>query len=246
MTSLTRGPLPASVYWRRRALIGTLALLLVVLFAKVLGAGSDGSSDEDPGAASLAAAGPTSSGEDRPRRKRTDRASASPDEGPSVRPDRAASSSAPVLAIPDGTCDDSDIRVTPEVGSAVAGRPVDLRINLRTLVSEACTWQVSPRQLTVKITSGEDDIWSSRECPRAVPTQDVVVRREATTTIDLVWDGRRSDEDCSRLTAWAMPGYYHLAASALAGEPSDVQFELATPTAAVITRTAEPTSKPSR
>ena len=54
------------------------------------------------------------------------------------------------------------------------------------------------------------------------------------------WSGRRSDDDCSRLTEWALPGWYHVAAAALAGEPSDLQFELERPTREVITRTPEP------
>jgi hypothetical protein len=37
-----------------------------------------------------------------------------------------------------------------------------------------------------------------------------------------------------------MPGFYHVEASALAGEPDDRQFELEAPSAPVITRTPEP------
>ena len=90
------------------------------------------------------------------------------------------------------------------------------------------------------ITSGNDDIWTTRECPTAIPVQDVVVRREVDTPVTVVWSARRSDETCSRLTAWAYPGWYHVQAAALGGEPTDVQFELVRPARAVITKTITP------
>jgi hypothetical protein len=37
-----------------------------------------------------------------------------------------------------------------------------------------------------------------------------------------------------------MPGWYHVTVSALGGEPSDVQFELDTPTPVTVTKTAKP------
>ena len=55
-----------------------------------------------------------------------------------------------------------------------------------------------------------------------------------------MWNSRRSDEECSDRTAWALPGFYHVRAAALGGEPTDVQFELLAPTPATVTATADP------
>lgn len=235
---MTRGPLPARIYWVRRMLVLGFALLLVVGIAHVLGKGSDGSSTPDR--ASQVAAEPT------PHESGT--SSASPSAGHSKKdkhPGKHKSDQPPPLAQPSGRCKDGDVAVTPEIDHAAAGtRGVFIVLSLRTLDSEACTWRISSKHLTVKITSGKDDIWSSRQCPRAIPVRDVIVRRAVTTTVGLTWNARRSDDGCSRLTEWALPGYYHVEASALGGEPSDLQFRLATPTAAVITRTAEPTQRP--
>jgi hypothetical protein len=232
---LTRGPLPARVYWTRRLVVLGLPLLLVFVIARVLGAGSDASSTAEratPVAAdqSSAATDPTDdsaplgqTGTGRPHH-----------------PGKHHTRKEPVLAEPDGPCADEDVAVRPKVEDAVAGRDVSIALVLRTLESEACTWQVSPQTVTLKISSGKDDIWSTRQCPRAIPTRDVVVRRDEPTSVDVTWSARRSDEECSRLTEWALPGYYHLVASALAGEPEDEQFELRAPTAPVITRTPEP------
>lgn len=234
MTSLTRGPLPARVYWTRRLLVLGTVFLLVFGIARVLTSGSDGSSAEEPQAVQ-AAGDPTDS---------TDSPSATepvePAEPAKSKKPKKKTEQAPVLAQPDGPCLDSDVAVTPTVENPVAGRTVFMVLELRTTESLACTWRVSPETLIVKITSGDDEIWTSRQCPKAVPTQDVVVRNAVTTKVGIRWSGRRSDFECSRLTQWALPGWYYVAAAALAGEPSDVQFELRRPTREVITVTTGP------
>ena len=113
-------------------------------------------------------------------------------------------------------------------------------LNLQTRVAEACTWQVSPDTVTMNIVSGRDKIWRSKQCPDAIPVQDVVVRLASVTQVPVVWNSRRSDEGCSDRTAWALPGYYHVLAAALGGEQTDVQFELLAPAAPTVTQTAQP------
>lgn len=234
-SSLTRGPLPAKVYWRRRLVLVGGALALVLALGRVLGGGSDGSS-EDPGAAQVAGQPTSSAPSASPSTKRKKSRPNQPISPPSSR--------APELAVPDGPCADDDISVTPSVVDAVAGRDVTFQLDLRTIVDEACTWRVSSEHLTVAITSGADDIWSSQQCPAAIPVQDVIVRRAVSASITVVWaDARRSDEECSRLTGWAMPGYYHVAASALGGEPVDVQFELTKPEPEVVVETTPPSGE---
>jgi hypothetical protein len=238
MTSLTRGPLPPRVYWRRRVLLVGIVVLLVFGLARVLAAGSDASSSAPDSAAQVAAV-PTATVTATPSAAPSAPAAEQRGEGR-----RKKKRSAPVLVAPTGPCVDEDIAVTPTVRKAVAGRDVFLVLELRTIEAEACTWEVSAETLTIKITSGKDDIWASRQCPRAVPTRSVVVRSAVTTSVGVTWNARRSDEECSRLTDWALPGFYHLAAAALAGEPADVQFELEAPTPVVITRSPEPKQEP--
>jgi hypothetical protein len=235
MTSMTRGPLPPGVYWRRRALVIGLAVVLVMVFANLLGNGSDGSSDDD-GVAEQAAGSPTSSPSEDPTRKQGGKKKNKPSPTPTITP----------MPDPTGPCLEDDILVQPVVERAVAGSDVTIGLELRTRTAEACTWQVSPSHLTLKVTSGSDDIWASQECPRAVPVEEVVVRQDFTTTIGVVWDGRRSEPgcritDCPRSDAcWALPGYYHVAAAPLGGEPAEVQFQLTAPVAQVITQSPKP------
>lgn len=263
MSRLTRGPLPPRVYWFRRIMVFGTAVLLVVAIARLLGSGSDGSGGADvaelaadgPSAGStvtdsgtpLASAGPTLPSTGTAESGAPDKRGKSSKSGrPAQAGEAEQTTEAPVLAPPTGPCVGSDIAVTPEVGAAVGGRDVTITLQLRTISAEACTWRVSPKTLTVNITSGSDDIWSSRDCPRAIARRDVVVRNAVTTEVSLVWQqAKRSGDGCTSDAGWAMPGWYHVAAAALGGEPSDVQFELVKPTAATVTVTATPKNRPS-
>ena len=270
MPPLTRGPLGAEVYWRRRLLILGVALLLVLGIARVLGGGSDaadpgaasdpaGQADQagadasltpgDPGATAPAGspvadpANPTPSTkkERRAARKAAKRAAKQvAAAAASASAEAAAAASAAALPDPQGPCADTDVVATSTVPSPVAGNDIAVEVSLHTAFSPACTWTVSSDTLAVKITSGSENIWSSQQCPQAVPTQDVVLRRAVPTTVQVVWSAKRSDEACSGRTDWALPGFYHVLVAALAGEPSDQQFELTAPAAPVVTETAQP------
>jgi hypothetical protein len=236
MAPLTRGPLPPRVYWVRRLMVLGTAVLLVVAIGRLLGGGSDASSDGDDRAAAVAVETTPSTGYTYPS------ATPSAERSRTRTPDPT-----PTLAAPVGECADSDIAVTPLVKDAVGGRDVRIVLQLRTLETPACTWNVGPGVLTMDITSGKDDIWSSRQCPAAIPKEPVVVRQAVTSKIEVIWkEAKRSGAECTRLMDWAMPGWYHVTAAALGGEPSDLQFQLTTPTAATITRTAKPTQSPSQ
>jgi hypothetical protein len=235
-----RGPLPARVYWTRRIVVLGIPLLLVVVLARVLGGSSDG---KDASAGQATQAGATLA-------ETTQAPTAGPTagvvtgkKGKKGKTDQVQETAPPepVLAEPSGPCTDSDIVATPAITSAAGGADVPITINLRTIVSEACTWQASPDTMTVTITSGSDFIWSSRECPASIPVQDVVIRQAVDTPVVVTWkDAKRSDETCSGRTDWAKLGFYHVEAAALGGDGTDVQFELVAPTPGVITKTADP------
>lgn len=242
---MTRGPLPAEVYWRRRLVVLTVALLLVVGIAKVLGGGSDGSSGQVTGAAASTetSADPTTTGPSVPE--------ATGKEGRKARKAAEAQATAtapppppptPTLLEPVGECADEDIQVVPSVGAAQASVPVLITLTLRTLTNPACTWRMSPESLAVKITSGRDLIFTTTDCPSLVPPTDIVVRRDADAVATLTWKPRRSDDECSRHTQWAQPGFYHVSVAALGGEPSSVQFELGAAPAPAPPPTPTPTA----
>jgi len=157
-----------------------------------------------------------------------------------------ASPTPTVLAMPSGPCANSDVVVTPSVrGAAYAGKPVVFTLTLTTRVSPACDWDVTAESLAVRITSGTDRVWSTQDCVGAIPRQSVVVRKDQPTSVNVVWNGQRSDAECTRTTPWAEPGYYHVVAAAFGAEPTDVQFPLLAPPRPTITASPTPTPTPS-
>lgn len=230
----TRGPLPARVYWVRRLLVLGVAVLLVVGLARLLGAGSDASDGGEQAAtvASRTTEDQAPAVEEEPRRRKNHQR------------EEQREPRKPRKPAPEGPCSPSDVVVTPKIDEAPGGSDIPVRLQLRTQESEACTWRVSPETLTLKITSGSDLIWTSRQCPADLPTEDVVVRRDFGTSVVFTWDARRSDDECPRHTEWALPGTYHVLAAALGGEPTEVRFELTRPTSETITKTVTPKPDP--
>jgi hypothetical protein len=233
MTGMTRGRLPARVYWVRRLMVLGIAILLVVGIARLLGGSSDGSSGPDR-AAQVA---DTSSSTTTP--------STTGPSTPAHTPSRHGKQKQPTadttpVVLPSGPCAADDIAITPSVPHPIAGRDIKLVLDLSTVTSPACHWTVSSRTLALKITSGPDLIWTSVQCGGAIPKQDLVLREGAPTRVPVTWSARRSEPGCPRLTEWALPGTYHLHVAALAGRPQDLTFDLVAPTPAEVTETAQP------
>jgi hypothetical protein len=243
MTGMTRGPLPARVYWVRRLMVLGIALLLVVGIAKMLG-GSGGAAAGGAGADRARTVADTS----------TTQASsgATPEVGPSSGPagpaigapthHRRGHAASPVtrVAMPSGPCQASDVAVSPSVPKPIAGRDITLVLDVSSISTPACTWQLSPSSLALKITSGSDLIWTTAECARQIPTQDLVLRQAAPVRVRLTWNAERSEPGCPARTQWAMPGTYHLHVAALGGSPQDTPFLLVAPSPPQVTRTAHP------
>lgn len=236
MSALTtpRGPLPSRVYWFRRGMLLAVVFLVVFGSARLLTSSGDG---EPQGAVA-----PASSDATTPAAEPS--GSASPTPSAAARP---AKKTPPPLPTPTGVCANEDVVITPAVPAKRSTAQVPITLVLRTKTTEACTWQVSPRSVTVKIDSGTretpDEIWHSRHCPTAIPTRDVTVYQETDTEVVMTWSGRRSDDECSNLTDWARAGWYHVNAAAYAGEPTSVQFELRRPSAVTVTQTVQPKPK---
>ncbi|MEP9384987.1 hypothetical protein [Nocardioides sp. KR10-350] len=221
--ALTRGSLPSSVYWRRRLVVLTLALLLVVVIAKLLGLGSDGSSGH--AATDVAAdASPTVTVTVSPS------GSSAPPQTWRGQHSNATAPTSTALPTPSGDCAPSDLKVTPTVTNAYAASPVTVMLQLQTEESPACTWHASSDSLQVRISgAGGATVWSTVDCPQAVPAADLTVYRDTPTNFPLTWLGHRSDDSCSVHTPWARAGTYRVVAAALGGEPTEATFELAVP-----------------
>ena len=233
MTGMTRGRLPARVYWVRRLMVLGIATLLVVGIARLLGGSSDGSSGPDR--ATQVADAPSST----TTPSTTSPSTPAPTPGGQSKTKHPTVDPTPVV-LPSGPCAADDIAITPSVPHPIAGRDIKLVLDLSTVSSPACDWTMSNRTLALKITSGADVIWTSVQCGRAIPKQDLVLRQGDPVRVPVTWSARRSEPGCPRLTEWALPGTYHLHVAALAGHPQDLTFLLVAPTPAEVTQTAQP------
>lgn len=252
MTSVTRpkGPLPARVYWTRRLLLLGVVLAVVFGTARLL-PGDEGTRPSAAPAARPAAGSPQTSGAS-PSAGMTPEArpgtgSARRERGKNAKPKAKPTPTRTPLAQPEGTCADEDVAVDPVVQSpAIAGTDVTVRLEVTSRTTPACYWEVSPESVVLRISSGDDRIWTSQECRRAIPTEEVVVRQgdsRRTASVPVVWSTLRSDPGCTKSTQWARPGWYHATAAALSGEPIDRQFELVLPVRPTITPTPSPSAK---
>lgn len=245
-----RGPLPPRVYWTRRLILVGVTLGLVVVLARLFGGGADGEDATARAASGEAASAAADDSSDGSGNSSGDDGSTEPEaEGgqdadePAEGETEAAEPTSEPPAQPDGECATDDVVITPRIENAVAGSPVDIVLSVTTRESAACYWTVSAQSVVVKVTSGSDDIWSSQHCPDAVVAADLVVRHDTPADTTVQWPAWRSGADCT-IEQWSMPGYYHVEAAPLAGEPTQAQFELVAPEPEVVERTAEPSATP--
>ena len=81
-------------------------------------------------------------------------------------------------------------------------------------------WAIDRDHLAYKITSGDDDVWSSSHCPAQVPDDPIVLRSATPAVYRMAWTGRTSTRDCPPGADFAEPGEYAVQAAAIGGEPS--------------------------
>jgi hypothetical protein len=241
MSGMTRGPLPARVYWVRRLMVLGIATLLVVGIARLLGGSGDGASGGQA-ARDVAATSSATTPATTPATPRTSTSPRPPVSGTSRHHHSGKKADDPVtrVAMPSGPCAASDVAITPSVPKPVAGSDISLVLDISSLNTPACTWTLSRQTLAVKITSGSDLIWTTTECGRDIPTRDLVLRQADPTRVTLTWNAQRSEPGCPAHSQWALPGTYHLHVAALAGRPQDVTFLLTAPSPPEVTRTAHP------
>lgn len=177
------GPQPASVYWRRRIVVGlgliaVIAIILLIIFQPGRG--------DDP----VASPSPTE-----------------PEETPSSSPAGEAQE-----------CDPLDILLEPVTDKSTysAGELPQLSMRVTNQGSSTCAINLGSTQQEYRITSGSDQIWSSRDC-QVDPVDAVrdLDAGESTETPAVAWDRTRSSTttcDATRPQVIAGGASYHLRA----------------------------------
>jgi hypothetical protein len=246
------GPEPEQIYWRRRLAVIVAAVLLVALvIALVVGGTSTGSAVSavpSPSPVSLPttvaltptpvpSASVTPTLTPTPTTSETDAAPASPSASPS--PSGSASTSTqsrksatptpsakPTKAAP-VACSPKDLRAT------LTGKPklkpkqaTTFALSLINGSDTTCVVTVDRASFELKIYSGTDRIWSSKDCSTAVKTRSTRLKAEDAVQWSMRWDGRRSRKDCKVRPEIPRPGTYFATAQLDGAKPVQLRLIL--------------------
>jgi hypothetical protein len=198
MSSLLRpvGHLPPSVYWFRRALVLAVVVVLVVVLSNWIGGGGDqkNTAATGPEPSSEPTVVPTSTPTNTPSGKSTKKTS-----------EPVQSSETPK----DLKCAGTDVTIDLLLATRTmtSGASMNMVVQL-SAVDEECKATVDPAKLSVTITSGTDQIWTTLQCEKAIPKAVLVLAKGKQSTTTVPWDGRRSRPGCLPGQLQAKPGTY--------------------------------------
>ncbi len=192
------------VYWRRRMSVLVAVLVVVAVVAWACSSGSSGP-QRPSSAQSSTSASPT-----------VDpllaglRTLAMGTASPSPTPSSTKSTPAAKPKRPGDPCADGDLVLSMQGKQDVysGGAQPNFLITLVNTGPVMCTADVGPRSMEVRITSGEDRIWSTADCVSGSATEVKQLQRGVPWVRSLDWDRRRSSDDCRRNPPAALPGTY--------------------------------------
>jgi hypothetical protein len=109
----------------------------------------------------------------------------------------------------DTKCAGTDVRISvlPASRTITSGARLNLAIRL-SAVRAQCTATIDPTMLSLTITSGKDQIWTTSHCEQAIPRATMILAAGKESTSTVAWDGRRSGPGCLPGQPVAKPGTY--------------------------------------
>ena len=158
------GPQPPSVYWRRRLLLLLLVVVVIVVVILIIVRPGSGSPSATPSGSNSASHAPSGS---------------------------ATSGSGSSAT----ACDPSVITLTPitDAASYAADAQPQLSMQITNSGASACTFDVGTDAQVYLITSGSDQIWSSKDCQTApAANKQVLQPGKVLSTTPFAWDRTRS------------------------------------------------------
>jgi hypothetical protein len=175
------GPLPASTYWRRRAVL-LLGVLVLLLLARSCAGG---------GETTKASSGSTPA----PKPSVTPM----PSPVPTVAPAVAACSDA-----------DLRLSATTGAASYPVGASPTFTLVITNRSARPCTRDLGTGAVELLVFSGQDRIWSSDDCSAGKGRTVTRIEAGGTQAVPLTWAGKRSKPGCAGTRAQAQAGTYRL------------------------------------
>ena len=116
--------------------------------------------------------------------------------------------------------------MTIKVSDVKAGKANPITLQLTGPAGTACTQAITPSILVLRITSGDDVVWSSDDCPDKLLASEVIVRADPAGTYEFNWNGRRSTGSCAGVGAFAKPGGYWVEAALIGADAHKGYFDV--------------------
>ena len=186
------GPEPPGVYWRRRIIVLVVLVLVLVLFWWLIWGRASGGGDAGP------TPGPTP-------------APTSQSSSPTASPGPTSESPTPSPTSTEiGDCADADILVEASAEEAIypLGSTPVLTLTVTNIGTTPCKRDVGPRANTLKITSGDYQVWSSDDCNPSDKNDITTLDRGDAFETQLTWDGYLSEPGCPTDEPMAEAGEY--------------------------------------
>lgn len=174
------------MYWKRRALVGGIALLaLILLWWLLWPKGSD--PEPQPTAAPASTAGSPSS---------VPQTSGSPSPSPS--------------GTAEGACADTDIRVAVSTDQQTYAAGVDpkLTMSITNTGALSCQRDIGSAANEISISSGGVQVWSSDDCSTSADPDIATLKPGEAATVTVDWQRTGSDAGCSNTGTPVAPGAY--------------------------------------
>ncbi len=235
------GPEPPQTYWVRRLLvIAAAAVALVIILALIVNtrggqaavpqAPVSTAAVSTPGASDPAVtptsspSGSTSRSTPSPSSQSSSREPSSRESSPRETSSRQPSTSTAPKAGP-AECAADDLRATL-TGKPTLKEKQGNRFNLSLIngSSASCLVSATRKNFELKIYSGTDRIWSSKDCPAEVKAVTEKVESEGAVEWKISWNGRRSLPRCKQSAEVPLPGTYFATAELDGAQPVQLRM----------------------
>lgn len=230
------GPEPERTYWLRRAVVLAVVLLVVAVVASVIGNLTGGrqsiSAAPAPQTPSVDEPTMTPSAEMSPSVE-TPSAPPSPSTTASTRASARARSTANAKPTPAPTaavvplCQPAQLRATITGTSKLKpAEDTTFRLSLINGAPVSCLVEVTAANFELKIYSGTDRIWSSRDCDTAVKPVTKRVASQQAVEWKMTWNGLRSKAGCKNRAEKPQPGTYFATSQLTGAKPVQLRMIL--------------------
>ena len=124
-------------------------------------------------------------------------------------PEPPAPPAAPAVATPPPMCDYAQLAVSLAGPKRVkAGAQATFTLAIRNTGDAACVQEVSADTLSLTVTSGSDEIWSTKDCSAWAPDVDATIGPGQAWEWSPTWDRKRSQATCKVVPKTLNAGTY--------------------------------------